>query len=598
MPDDPVTEYARSVVDGRVIAGRPVRMACQRHLDDLEHGHERGLSWVPERAQHALDFFRDFLVLPDGPNAGEPFELSSWALFTVGSMHGWWNADGYRRFTFGFVLTGKGQAKTPVGIGMAVYAMVAEGMAGAQCYVAARARTQAIDSFRDGPRILGPDLRRRLELLEHNISDRVNGGFIRPVSSEARSLEGHRVYFALLDEVGLHKNAEVVKAMQRGTKGNRDAIIFAITNAGEDRESIAWELQAKGLKVLDGIIDDDEFFAYICALDPCDKCRTAGHTEPQDACAECDDWKDETVWPKTSPLIGITIPYSYLRKEVRGALDIPSTESSVRRFNFCSWLRSESRWFTAEQWGLCGDRVNADALKGRACILGADLAIKDDLAALVLLCPDPDFYLEIATDETGAVERLEAAGMIDVLAWAWTHRAAAQQRTAQGLPYDLWEREGALFVNDGNVIDPRLIRRHIVRLRDAGYVIQEIAYDPSHFDILGQDLQDQDGFTMVPVTQGCPSLNAACTMLEMYVKRRQIRHGNNLVLRYAASNVVLERDGRMLMRPSKKKSEPHGKIDPISALVTAMKRLPFLQRTVTNLEPIMGPPRATAGMPW
>jgi phage terminase large subunit-like protein len=33
---DPVTRYATDVVAGAIIAGRLVRLACQRHLDDLK----------------------------------------------------------------------------------------------------------------------------------------------------------------------------------------------------------------------------------------------------------------------------------------------------------------------------------------------------------------------------------------------------------------------------------------------------------------------------------------------------------------------------------------------------------------------------------
>src|SRR6266404_6156106 len=75
---DPVTAYATDVVAGKIVAGKPVRQACQRHLTDVATAAERRLQWVPERATHALEFFKELLVLPDGPHAGEPFELASW----------------------------------------------------------------------------------------------------------------------------------------------------------------------------------------------------------------------------------------------------------------------------------------------------------------------------------------------------------------------------------------------------------------------------------------------------------------------------------------------------------------------------------------
>ena len=74
-PRDPVKEYAEAVVSGKEIAGPHVRAACQRHLDDLEHGHERGLWFDYEAAQRALDFFPDILRLNGGQFEGIPFNL-------------------------------------------------------------------------------------------------------------------------------------------------------------------------------------------------------------------------------------------------------------------------------------------------------------------------------------------------------------------------------------------------------------------------------------------------------------------------------------------------------------------------------------------
>jgi phage terminase large subunit-like protein len=585
-------------VEGRIVAGIPVTLACRRHLRDLEDGVTRGLAWHPERAQHALDFFRDFLVLPDGPQAGEPFVLSSWALFTVGSLHGWFNPDGYRRFRQAFVLTGKGSGKTPVGAGLCVYAMVADAMTGAQCFVAATSRDQAGIPFTDCKRILGPELKARLEILEHNIAMPATGAFIRPISSEARTLDGKRVYFALMDELHEHRDREVVNKMRAGTKGNRESLLFAITNAGENRESICWDFHEKSLKVLNGTLEDDEWFAYVCQLDPCAKCRKAGHIARQDGCPDCDDWRDEQIWVKTNPLVGVTIPESYLRAEVKNAVDIPSSESMVRRLNFCEWLTGASRWFTADQWAACGMPVDQEALKGRPSVLGIDLANTRDLAAAVLICPTPDFFAEITTDLDGNVTIGEVAGGLDVLCWVWCPEATVLEQSKRGVPYDAWVRSGALIATSGDAIDHRAIRRHIVALRSAGYWIQEIAYDPAFSVQFAQDLQDQDAFVVVPIAQDYRMMTEPCSILETLVVTRRLRHGNTPVLRYAAANVILERDGGGRMRPSKKKSDPNGKIDPISALVTGLKRLHVLRMSQQRAEPIMGPPRATAGMPW
>src|SRR5262245_57607834 len=57
-PDDVVTAYARDAVDGRILVGRLVRLACERHLRDLEHGYGRGLRFDVELALEAIEFFQ------------------------------------------------------------------------------------------------------------------------------------------------------------------------------------------------------------------------------------------------------------------------------------------------------------------------------------------------------------------------------------------------------------------------------------------------------------------------------------------------------------------------------------------------------------
>ena len=53
--------------------------------------------------------------------------------------------------------------------------------------------------------------------------------------------------------------------------------------------------------VLEGILEDDSWFAYVCQLDPCPKCEAEGKIQPTDNCPDCDDWKDERVWEKANP---------------------------------------------------------------------------------------------------------------------------------------------------------------------------------------------------------------------------------------------------------------------------------------------------------
>ena len=75
--DDPVTAYARAVTERRVLANRLLRLACERHLDDLTSGSARGLRFVPVAGRHAIAFFK-FLRHSKGEWARQTFELAPW----------------------------------------------------------------------------------------------------------------------------------------------------------------------------------------------------------------------------------------------------------------------------------------------------------------------------------------------------------------------------------------------------------------------------------------------------------------------------------------------------------------------------------------
>jgi len=84
-----VTQYALDVVKGKIVAGRYVRLACQRHLDDLKKS--KGTSYKYEfdedKANHIIDF-AETLTLVEGTEETqlilEPFQA-----FILGSLNGW-----------------------------------------------------------------------------------------------------------------------------------------------------------------------------------------------------------------------------------------------------------------------------------------------------------------------------------------------------------------------------------------------------------------------------------------------------------------------------------------------------------------------------
>lgn len=528
-----------------------MRLAVDRFLSDLEIGHQRGLRFDIEAAAFTIEFFESFLYLADGEFDGQPFVLQGWQQFIIANLFGWMGADGYRRFRTAYVEIGKGNGKSPLAGGIGLFGLMADGEAGAEIYSAAVTKEQATILFRDAEIMVdkSPHLRARITKNRNNLSVPKLNSFFRPISSEKRALDGKRVHIALIDELHEHPTHIVVQKMRAGTKGRRQALIFEITNSGYDRNSICFQHHDYSLKVLEDIIPNDSWFGYVCMLDACDKCRAEGRDQPNPKCKACDNWTDERVWIKANPNLGISIQLKYLREQVAEALGMPSQENIVRRLNFCAWTEQSVRWMPMDRWDLCGaEPFDEDSLIGERCYGGLDLATTSDLAPLVLFFPDQN----------------------KVLCKCWVPKENIATRSERDrVPYQLWADRDLITATEGDTIDYDVIRRDIKAFGEK-YNILEIGYDRWNATQIVTQLTG-DGFTMVPISQGMDGLCGGTKELLTRVKKRNIQHGGDPVMRWAASNVcVTQDDSGQHERPDKKKSTE--KIDPIVALVMALSR--------------------------
>jgi phage terminase large subunit-like protein len=203
------------VVDEQIVTGPYVRLACERHLRDLEEGPARGLSWHPEFAERAIGFI-ECLRHYEGVHAGNPFKLSPFQKFIVGSLFGWYTtvpvegdaayAGLFRRFRTAYVEIAKGNGKTPLAAAIGLYGLVADGEMGAEVYSAATGRDQAKICFRDAVELAKNSvaLRKRLVIGEANIAYPQSASFFRSVSSEGRGLDGKRPHMVIVDELHEH----------------------------------------------------------------------------------------------------------------------------------------------------------------------------------------------------------------------------------------------------------------------------------------------------------------------------------------------------------------------------------------------------------
>jgi phage terminase large subunit-like protein len=541
-----------AVVEGRALACRAVRLACARYLQDLKTGPSRGLRWSLPDALRAIEFFPDILRLAEGEHAGKPFVLSPFQQFIIGNLFGWFGVDGYRRFRTAYIEIGKGSGKSPLAAGIGLFGLVADGEEAAQIYSAATTKEQAKIVWNDAQRMVAasPVLAPRVRETVNNLAFLQTGSFFRPVASDESKLDGFRPHMVLADEVHEHPSGHVIDKMRAGFKGRRQPLLIEITNAGFDRHSICYQHHELSLKVLEGTITNDSWFAFVCGLDPCDTCYAEGHRQPKDGCAQCDDWRNPAVWRKANPNLGVSVTEKYLTEQVQEARDLPAKENIVRRLSFCQWTEQATRWIGMDVWDRNGGDVPEAALAGQPCVGALDLSSVSDLTALGLVFP-------LADGRAATRWRF----------WCPEENILTRAKKDR-VPYDVWARQGLLTPTPGNVVDYDRVRDDILALGKL-YRIQELAVDPWNATETVSKLQEE-GVNVFLHRQGYASMNVPTKALEVELKAGRVLHGGHPILRWMASNVTVTQDPAGNLKPDKERSPE--RIDGIVCLIMALGR--------------------------
>lgn len=483
-------------------------------------------------ADRAIEFFEKFLRLPDlKDEAGEPrpFLLSPWQAFIIGSLFGWKRANGYRRFRYAYIETGKGSGKSPLLAGIGLFGLVMDGEQSAEIYSAAVSREQAQIVYRDAENMVAasPELKKRVFQSVNNLVYKSTRSWLRPLSSEHRGLDGKRPHMGLIDELHEHPSPLVVTKIRAGAKGRKQPLFVEITNSGYDRTSICFQHHEQGRRILEGTIDNDSTFAYICALDEGD-----------------DPLNDPTCWIKTNPNLGVSIQPDYLAEQVQIAKSVPAEMNTVLRLNFCVWTQTHSRFFDMKDWHACDSVIEDDELVGVPCYAAFDLGQSDDLSA--------EARIWLLDD-----------GRVAVRMRYWTPESAVE--TFKNRPYEEWQRAGVLEVTDGNITDFDVVEEAIGDDCLAAGAI-ECRYDKRFAQQMALHLQGR-GITMVDQPQGF-QLNEALRFLSDIVVERRLCHGGDPILGWMAANTVVKHGRHGEIRPDKEKAPD--KIDGIVALVMAI----------------------------
>lgn len=544
-------DYAERVINGDIVAGELARLACQRFINDLEHGPKRAVFFDESRAQHVLDFF-DFVPHVKGDLARQPIELMDCHIFILINLFGFVipkineltgeqavDIDGdpvfVRRFRTAYDEMARKNAKSTLCSGIALYMTGADGEGGAEVYSAATTRDQARIVFDDAKTMISfapSTLGRLFGVYKLNIHQTKTASKFEPLSSDADSLDGLNVHCAIIDELHAHKKRDVYDVIETATGSRSQSLIFAITTAGANKEGICHQTRDYAIKVLKGLVDDDSFFAIIYTLD------------------EGDDPFDEANWMKANPGLGICKSWADMRRLAKKALEIPEARNNFLTKHLNIWTNAATAWMDMLRWGACPQIAAPEVLQQAPMWVGIDLANKIDICAAVKLWRTPD-------GDTHAAFKF----------WLPEGRLLSCPRQMAEL-YRGWAEQGYLTLTSGDVIDHEEIKKDLLEWI-AGNALAELGFDP--WSALQFSLMlAAEGVPLVEVAQTVKNLSEAMKTTEGEVYAERFHHDHNPLAAWMMSNVVVKPDKNDNIFPNKETAE--NKIDGPTALFIATSR--------------------------
>ena len=490
------------------------------------------------RADFAVMFIES-LCHTKGTWAGKPFELLDWQEQIIRDVFGTIKKNGYRQFNTAYIEIPKKNGKSELAAAVALLLLCGDGEQRAEIYGCAADRNQAkivFDVAVDMVRFC-PALEKRCKILDSQkkITYIPTNSTYQVLSADVANKHGFNTHGVIFDELHTQPNRKLYDVMVQGSGDARmQPLYFLITTAGNNTESICYEVHQKAEDILNGRKTDRTFYPVIYG---------AGMDE---------DWTDPKVWKKANPSLNETIGIDKVQAACDSARQNPGEENSFRQLRLNQWVKQSVRWMPMEKWDACAFPVDPEELEGRVCYGGLDLSSTTDLTAFVLVFPPED------EDEP-----------YYILPYFWLPEETLDLRVRRDhVNYDVWEKQGYIQTTEGNVVHYGFIEKFIEQLGEK-YNIREIAFDRWGAVQMVQNLEGM-GFTVVPMGQGFASMSPPTKELMKLTLEKKIAHGGHPVLRWNMDNIFIRTDPAGNIKADKAKSTE--KIDGAIACIMALDR--------------------------
>jgi phage terminase large subunit-like protein len=545
---DRVTSYALSVVEGREVTGNLVKLACQKHIDDM--GKSKLAPYLYEfdldKSLNIIEYAETLYIAEGESEEKQLVKLEPFQDFILGSLNGWvTKGTGYRRFRNSYVQLGRQNGKSFLNGILGTYYGNFSGYNYGQIYCTATKHDQAMIVFNEMVKFINSDdeLGELFVVKEYKseILCNITNSVIKALGRDTKSIDGFRPLLGIVDEYHAHPTNQIYKLLEGGTRKMKQCLISVITTAGFDINGPCFKLYEYCSNLLKGIFTNERQFVYIAQMDK-----------------EDDKW-DPANWIKSNPLVckdkedlENLIAVGLASKDIGGG-DLLDFQTKALN----EWVQySDRQYMNMDHWKACATDLDLEDFRGMECYVGLDLSSGGDLTSLALEFP---YFKE-----------LEKKYFIHSHSFMPSKRVK-EHEDSDDAPYTMWIQDELLTVTEtlgGIKTDYKYIIKYLKDLiRKYDFKIKMLCYDPHNADAFLGDIEEL-GCDSLLIVQSAKNLNSATDDFRLEVEAKNITYNRkNELLTWSMANAKTVKNSFGEIKIEKDLSTK--RIDPVDAVIDA-----------------------------
>ena len=527
--------YYQQIKDGSVTVGTWIEKWYEYIVHGLE---EKQFFFDQKKAAKAIAFIQQYCRHHEGPLAPQLITLEVWQKALLSVIFGVVGKDGFRQFREVFVVMGRKNGKTLLDAAVAAYMMISDGEYGARAYFCAPKLDQSRLAFEAFYQMIAkePRLARLAKKRRTDVYFQESNSSAMPVAFSEKKTDGLNPSYVSLDELASWRGDAGLKQYEvfKSALGARSQpMMFGISTAGYENDSIYDELMKRSTAVLNGTSKETRLAPFLYIIDDPEK------------------WNDLNELQKSNPNLGVSTSADYLLEEIRIAEGSLSKKTEFLT-KYCNIKQNSSMaWLTSQDVKKCfGEVKTLEDLRHSYGLGGIDLSLAVDLTCSVI-CVEKD-------------------GVTWFDAMFFMPENKVEEATARdGLPYRIYQQRGLLTVCGENTVDYHAVHDWF-RMLEREYEILplKVGYDRYSAAYLVQDMQ-ADGFDMESVSQGS-NLTGVLIDMEGMIKDGRLRcmSDNDLMKVHLLDAALKYEEGTNRRRLIK--MNPRAHIDGVAALSDAI----------------------------